>query len=91
MGGTDDGNVQLTRDGGKTWTGFRGKIAGMPAGCWIPQIKASAHNAGEAFVVANDYRRGDMKPYIFRTTDFGKTWTRMIDENKVRGYALCVL
>ena len=89
--GTDDGNVQLTRDGGKTWTGFRGKIAGMPAGCWIPQIKASAHNAGEAFVVANDYRRGDMKPYIFRTTDFGKTWTRMIDENKVRGYALCVL
>lgn len=89
--GTDDGNVQLTRDGGKTWTSFRGKIPGLPAGCWIPQIKASPHNAGEAFVVANDYRRGDMKPYIFRTTDYGKTWTRMIDENKVKGYALCVL
>jgi len=89
--GTDDGNVQLTRDGGKTWTSFRGKIPGMPLSCWIPQIKASAHNAGEAFVVGNDYRRGDMKPYVFRTTDYGKTWTRMIDENKVRGYALCVL
>ena len=89
--GTDDGNLQLTRDGGKTWTSFRGKIPGMPLGCWIPQVKASAHNAGEAFVVANDYRRGDMKPYIFRTTDYGKTWTRMIDENKVKGYALCVL
>jgi photosystem II stability/assembly factor-like uncharacterized protein len=89
--GTDDGTVQLTRDGGKTWTSFRGKIAGMPLGCWIPQIKASAHNAGEAFVVANDYRRGDMKPYIFRTTDYGKTWTRLIDENKVKGYALCVI
>jgi len=89
--GTDDGVVQLTRDGGKTWTSFRGKIPGLPSGCWIPQIKASAHNAGEAFVVANDYRRGDMKPYIFRTTDYGKTWTRMIDENKVKGYALCVL
>ena len=89
--GTDDGNVQLTRDGGKTWTSFRGKIPGMPLSCWIPQVKASAHNAGEAFVVANDYRRGDMKPYIFRTTDYGKTWSRMIDENKVRGYALCVL
>lgn len=88
--GTDDGNVQLTRDGGKTWTSFRGKIPGMPAGCWIPQIKTSAHNAGEAFVVANDYRRGDMRPYIFRTTDYGKTWARMIDENKVKGYALCV-
>lgn len=89
--GTDDGSVQLTKDGGKTWTSFYGKIPGMPAGCWIPQVKASVFNAGEVFVVANDYRRGDMKPYIFRTTDYGKTWVRMIDENKVKGYALCVL
>jgi len=89
--GTDDGNVQLTRDGGKTWTNFRGKIPGMPLSCWIPQITASRYNAGEAFVVANDYRRGDFKPYIFRTTDYGKTWTRMVDENKVRGYALCMI
>src|SRR5688572_3705606 len=89
--GTDDGNVQLTRDGGKTWTNFRGKIPGLPAGAWIPQINASRHQAGEAFVVANDYRRGDFKPYIFRTTDYGKTWTRLADEKKVKGYALCVL
>jgi photosystem II stability/assembly factor-like uncharacterized protein len=89
--GTDDGNVQLTTDDGKTWTNFRGKIAGLTAGAWIPQIQASKYNAGEAFVVMNDYRRGDFKPYIFRTADFGKTWTRMIDENKVKGYALCVI
>lgn len=89
--GTDDGNVQLTRDGGKTWTNFRGKIPGMPVGCWIPQIIASRYNAGEAFVMANDYRRGDFKPYFFRTTDYGKTWTRMADENKVKGYALCMI
>jgi len=89
--GTDDGNVQLTKDGGKSWTNFRGKIPGLPVGAWIPQIQASRHNAGEAFVVANDYRRGDFKPYIFRTTDYGKTWTRMLDEKKVVGYALCVL
>ncbi|MGH2552948.1 MAG: WD40/YVTN/BNR-like repeat-containing protein [Chitinophagaceae bacterium] len=89
--GSDDGNVQLTRDGGKTWTSFRGKIPGMPVGCWIPQITASRYNAGEAFVVANDYRRGDLKPYIFRTTDYGKTWIRMVDENKVKGYALCMI
>ena len=89
--GTDDGNVQLTRDGGKTWTNFRGKIPGLPVGAWIPQIQASRFNAGEAFVVANDYRRGDFKPYIFRTTDFGKTWIRLVDEKKVIGYALCVL
>ncbi len=89
--GTDDGNVQLTRDGGATWTSFRGKIPGMPVGCWIPQIRASRYNAGEAFVVCNDYRRGDFKPYIFRTTNFGATWTRMIDETKVKGYALCMI
>ncbi|MCB9055180.1 MAG: hypothetical protein H6549_04905 [Chitinophagales bacterium] len=89
--GTDDGNVQLTKDGGKTWQSFRGKIPGMPLGCWIPQIQTGRHNAGEAFVVANDYRRGDFKPYIFRTTDYGRTWTRMIDDNKVNGYALCVI
>jgi hypothetical protein len=89
--GTDDGNVQLTRDGGTTWTSFQGKIPGLPAGCWIPQVVASPHNAAEAFVVANDYRRGDGKPYIFRTTDYGKTWKRLLDENKVKGYALCVI
>lgn len=89
--GTDDGNVQVTKDGGKTWTNFRGKIPGLPVGAWIPQIQASRHNAAEAFVVANDYRRGDMTPYVFRTTDYGKTWTRLVDEKKVTGYALCML
>ncbi len=89
--GTDDGNVQLTTDGGKKWTNFRGKIPGMPVGCWIPQIQASQHSSGEAFVVCNDYRRGDFKPYIFRTTNYGKTWTRLADEKKVNGYTLCAL
>jgi photosystem II stability/assembly factor-like uncharacterized protein len=89
--GTDDGNLQLTRDGGKTWTNFRGKIAGMPVGAWIPQIKASRYNAAEAFVIANDYRRGDFKPYIFRTTDYGKTWTNILANKNIGAYALCVL
>ncbi len=89
--GTDDGNVQLTRDGGKTWTNFRGKIPGMPLGAWIPQIRAGRHNAGEAFVVCNDYRRGNFNPYVFRTRNYGATWERMADEKKVKGYALCVL
>ncbi|GAC1419684.1 MAG: hypothetical protein NVS1B13_01070 [Flavisolibacter sp.] len=89
--GTDDGNLQLTRDGGKTWTNFRGKIPGMPVGCWIPQIRASRYHGGEAFVVANDYRRGDFRPFISRTKDYGKTWTTLLDDKKVNGYALCIL
>lgn len=89
--GTDDGQVQLTRDGGKTWTLLNSKIIGLPKGAWIPQIRASRHQAGEAFVVVNDYRRGDFRPYIFRTTDFGKTWTTLVDEKKVMGYALCMI
>ena len=89
--GTDDGNVQLTRDGGKTWINFRGKITGMPVGAWVPQIKASRYNAAEAFIVCNDYRRGDFKPYIFRTRNFGQSWEQMLDETKVKGYALCMI
>jgi photosystem II stability/assembly factor-like uncharacterized protein len=89
--GTDDGNVQLTKDGGKSWTNFRGKIPGMTVGSWIPQIRTSKYNAGEAFVVANDYRRGDFKPYIFRTTDYGKTWKNMLEGKNIDGYALCMI
>ena len=90
--GTDDGNVQLTRDGGKTWSNLTPNIAGLPKEAWIPQITASRHNAGEAFVVANHYRAGtDFAPYVFRTTDYGQTWTRLVDDKKVNGYALCFL
>ncbi len=89
--GTDDGNVQLTKDGGKTWINFRNKIAGMPVGAWIPQILASSYNAAEAFVVVNDYRRGDFKPYLFRTKNYGATWEKLVDEKKVKGYTLCMI
>lgn len=90
--GTDDGNVQLTQDGGKTWANLTSRIPGLPKEAWIPQVTASRHNPGEAFVVANAYRMGlDLTPYIYRTTDFGKTWTRIIDEKKAKGYALCFL
>jgi hypothetical protein len=89
--GTDDGNVQLTQDAGKTWTNFRGKIPGLPTGAWIHQVRSSQYNAAEAFVVANDYRRGDFKPYVFRTKDFGKTWTRLLDGKNIKGYALCII
>ncbi|MEO1049654.1 MAG: hypothetical protein AAFX87_03490 [Bacteroidota bacterium] len=89
--GTDDGNVQLTRDGGKNWTNVASRIAGLPKGAWIAQIKVSTYNAGEAFVVANNYRNFDFKPYVFRTKDFGQTWQQIADENNVWGYALSLI
>jgi photosystem II stability/assembly factor-like uncharacterized protein len=86
--GTDDGNVQVTQDGGKTWNNVTSKIIGLPKESWIAQIRASTFNVGEAFVTANNYRQGDMGVYIYRTKDFGQTWTRLVDDKKVVGYAL---
>lgn len=81
--GTDDGQVQLTRDGGKTWTNVTSKITGMPKGAWIPQLSASSYNAGEVFVVVNNYRQFDYKPYLFRTRDYGQTWESLVSGAQV--------
>jgi photosystem II stability/assembly factor-like uncharacterized protein len=81
--GTDDGNVQLTQDGGKSWSNVTAKITGMPKGAWVPQIQASARNAGEAFVVVNNYRMFDYKPYLFRTKDYGATWESLVTPAQV--------
>jgi photosystem II stability/assembly factor-like uncharacterized protein len=89
--GTDDGNIQLSNDSGKTWTNVSDKVVGLPKGSWIQQIKASNKNAGEALLVANDYRRFNFKPYAFRTKDFGQTWERIVDENDVVGYTLSIV
>jgi len=86
--GTDDGNLQLTKDGGKTWTNMIKNVKNVPAGSWIPQIHPSTYNEGEAFVVINDYRRDNWEPYIFHTKDFGKKWTNILSKEKVKGYAL---
>jgi photosystem II stability/assembly factor-like uncharacterized protein len=90
---TDDGNVQVTRDGGKTWKNVTPKIAGFPKNAWIPQVKASSYGAGEAFVVVNNYRQMDYKPYLFRTRDFGATWESMSATSQVgeNNYVLSVL
>ncbi|HRX00939.1 MAG TPA: hypothetical protein P5280_15700, partial [Cyclobacteriaceae bacterium] len=73
--GTDDGNVQVTRDAGKTWTNVKGNIKGLPAFAWVGKIHASEHDAGTAFVAVDQHRMDDFRPYAFMTTDYGKTWT----------------
>ncbi len=86
--GTDDGNVQVTTDGGKTWENVVKKIKGLPKGSWIPQVRASSYQEGTAYVVANNYRQNDYNPYLYKTTDFGKSWERMVGPDQVQGYCL---
>lgn len=88
---TDDGRVHYTQNGGATWTEVTANIKGLPKGSWIPQIKASTKNKGEALLIANDYRRFNYTPYAYRTRDYGKTWTRIVDENDVESYTLSIV
>lgn len=84
--GTDDGNVQVTRDGGKTWTNTVANVPGLPANTWVYHIEASVHDAGTAYAVFEGHSHGDMTPYAYRTTDFGNTWTSIITD-EVEGFA----
>ena len=86
--GTDDGNIQITRDDGKTWTNLRGNLKGIPEGSWVAQIKASVHNEGEVFAVLNDYRRDNWTPYLLHTTNYGRSWSNIVSTDQVEGYSL---
>jgi photosystem II stability/assembly factor-like uncharacterized protein len=77
--GTDDGNVQLSTDGGGTWTELSGAIAGVKNGTFVSKIVASGAARGTAYVSFDAHRDGDFAPYIVRTADFGKTWTPAVE------------
>ena len=88
---TDDGQVHLTKDGGANWTNLSKNLKDLPANSWITQIKASNKNKGEALLVANDYRRFNYAPYVYRTTNYGRSWTRIVDESDVASYTLSIV
>ncbi len=89
--GSDDGRVHYTQNGGADWIDVTKNIKGLPAGSWIPQIKASNKNKGEALLIANDYRRFNYTPYAYRTKNYGKTWERIVDGTDVQSYALSIV
>ena len=89
--GTDDGRVQVTMDGGANWEDVSKGLKDLPEGSWIAQIKASANNPGEALLVANDYRRFNLEPYVYRTTNYGKKWKRLVSSKDTQSFALSIV
>ncbi len=82
--GTDDGNVQVSRDGGRTWTEVGHNIPdihlpGLPYGRYVSRVVASRRGPGSAYVTLDGHREGDFAPYVYRTDDFGQTWEALTD------------
>ncbi|MGB9892767.1 MAG: hypothetical protein ACPLRA_00015, partial [Candidatus Saccharicenans sp.] len=72
--GTDDGNVQVSQDGGQSWINVSRNIPGLPKNSWCSRIEASHFDPGTAYVTFDNHRSDDYGPYIYRTTDYGRTW-----------------
>jgi len=88
--GTDDGNVQLTRDDGAHWSNVAGNVRGLPKGEWVNWVQASSFDAATAYAAFDRHTFGDMAPYVYVTRDFGKTWAPLVsaqDPKGVHGYA----
>ena len=86
--GTDDGNVQLTRDGGQHWTNVTANVQGVGHAPWVRWVEASRFDEGTAYATFDRHMYGDMRPYLYKTTDYGQTWTPLpVEQDGIRGYA----
>jgi photosystem II stability/assembly factor-like uncharacterized protein len=77
--GTNDGKAQLTRDGGTTWTDVTAGLKGMPEWGTVSAIVASRYAAGTAYLSVDAHQMNDRDPWIYRTTDYGRTWTLIVN------------
>jgi photosystem II stability/assembly factor-like uncharacterized protein/cell division septum initiation protein DivIVA len=84
--GTDDGLIQITKDGGKNWVNVTGNIKGLPGQGLVSRIEASHFEAGTAYMTYDAHRFDDYNSYIFRTRDFGKTWVSLTSNLPKIGY-----
>ncbi len=88
--GTDDGNIQITKDNGINWENVRKNIKGVPSKTWVSRVEASKHKEGRAYVTFDNHRFDDNKPYVFMTDDYGKSWTN-ISANLPLDYSVYVI
>jgi photosystem II stability/assembly factor-like uncharacterized protein len=86
--GTDDGNVQVTRDAGKTWTNVVGNVRGLPKNAWVSSLEAGHFGEGTVYATFDLHSFGDMRPYAYKSLDFGRSWVPLVtSDSQVRGYA----
>jgi uncharacterized membrane protein YgcG len=90
--GTNDGLVQLTRDGGKNWTDVTKNIPNMLAWGTVSNIEASRYDAGTAYITVDGHQVNNRDPFVYKTTDYGKTWTAITNgiPHSMLSYAHCV-
>ncbi|MCB9647807.1 MAG: sialidase [Deltaproteobacteria bacterium] len=87
--GTDDGNLQVTKNGGRSWTNVVDRVPELPPASWVNWVEASPHRAGTAYAAFDRHTFGDMGPWLYVTRDFGKTWAPLLtpaQAKDVRGY-----
>ncbi len=78
--GTDDGNLQVSHDDGAVWKNVADRLPGLPSSSWISGIEPSRHAAGTVYVVVNNYRNDDFANYLYRSDDYGATWTSIVSD-----------
>jgi photosystem II stability/assembly factor-like uncharacterized protein len=90
--GTNDGQLQLTRDGGEHWTNVTAALAGLPPWGTVTSIEAGHFDAGTAYVTVDLHQVNNRDPFVFKTTDYGKTWRSLASDvpKSVTSYAHCI-
>lgn len=87
--GTDDGLLQVTTDGGQNWSNVTANVPGLPKSTWVSHVEPGRFDRQTAFVTFDGHRSGDMKTYVYKTTDGGKSW-KSLAANQIEGYAFCI-
>jgi photosystem II stability/assembly factor-like uncharacterized protein len=82
--GTDDGNLQVSQDDGKHWANLTKRLPGLPETMWVSGIEASRHNAGTVYVSFDGHRSNDFTNYLYRSGDFGNSWTSIVGDLPAR-------
>ena len=90
--GTNDGLVQVTRDGGKTWTNVTKNIPGLPPWGTVSSIEPSRYDAGTAYLTVDFHQVNNRDPFVYKTTDYGKTWKLIVNgiPKSMLSYAHCI-